>query len=321
MEFKKYSSIENHYQNKYIEKTLQNNPELRLEKFILQEKIDGANFQILIENDEIKFGKRTAFLDEGRDKFYDWEMVIKQNEDFINAVKNWLNEKKFNYIRLYGELFGSGIQKRIHYMKKKDIIIYDATIDGKWVSPERLSLIFDEMGMKKKLVPNFGIVEGIEKALEFDVENVETLIPNDDPDVMIGKTRNIEGIVIKPYLKVFADQNNVPFYIKKKSEAFKDVMKTKKPKNIVEVSENFARVQEIYVSHLTDNRIADVCGKYGEFDEIKKMGDYIKYILNDAKEDFLKNYRDDFMSLDEKERDKLFGITGKIVVPMLKKLL
>ena len=41
----------------------------------------------------------------------------------------------------------------------------------------------------------------------------------------------------------------------------------------------------------------------------------------DAKDDYLKDNKEQFLELQDKERNKLFRITGKIVVPMLQKYL
>ena len=49
--FYKYQSIENHYSNKHINDWVTFNPEMETMKYVLQEKIDGSNFQIYIDND------------------------------------------------------------------------------------------------------------------------------------------------------------------------------------------------------------------------------------------------------------------------------
>lgn len=85
MEFKKYPSIENHYRNKHIEKWLSKFPSLKDEEFIIQEKIHGSNFQIIITNDDVSFASRNNILEDNA-KFYDYQNVMRKydNLKFLN---------------------------------------------------------------------------------------------------------------------------------------------------------------------------------------------------------------------------------------------
>lgn len=92
MEFKKYNSIENHYDNKNLMRWTNKYPELYEEKFIIQEKIHGSNFSIWFEKENnvvnIRYGKRTSFL-EDTESFFNWQQVVAQDHivTFINKVK------------------------------------------------------------------------------------------------------------------------------------------------------------------------------------------------------------------------------------------
>lgn len=73
MEFKKFPSLDNHYQNKVIDRWLDNNPELQDIEMLVTEKIDGSNFQIIIDKDGgVTCGKRTSLLAPD-EKFSNWQ--------------------------------------------------------------------------------------------------------------------------------------------------------------------------------------------------------------------------------------------------------
>jgi Rnl2 family RNA ligase len=313
--FKKYFSIENDYQNKVIQNWTNKYPELYKTKYILTEKIDGSNFQIYIsKNGEVFFGKRTALLEED-ESFFDYKTVIKNNQNVIDSFINYIKDTDYSYIRLYGELFGEGVQKRINYIEGKDILFFDVMIDDNFTTQEFMRNLFKDLNIENKLVPVIAYVNDLETALNYVVEDVSSKVSTFD------SKNNIEGVVIKPYNKVFIDGNGDAFYLKRKSEKFKDQMDVKTVKKEVVYSDNFNRVFEIYMSYINDNRIADVMGKYGEISNPSQIGDYIKYVIEDVKRDFFKNNMDDFNSLDDSEKGKLIGMSGEFIVPLLKKYL
>ncbi len=83
MEFKKYCSIEDIDFSNEIEKWLRMFPELKNEKYIIQEKIHGSNFSIWINKDGYKLANRTKFLEKG-----DYDSLISLvRSDYIKARK------------------------------------------------------------------------------------------------------------------------------------------------------------------------------------------------------------------------------------------
>lgn len=56
--FKKYSSLENHYNSKFIEKLYTNG--LTTGVWVAREKIHGTNFSLIIERDNVTCAKRTG---------------------------------------------------------------------------------------------------------------------------------------------------------------------------------------------------------------------------------------------------------------------
>ena len=61
-DFKKYNSIENHYQENFINKIKEANSGLNVQWFVT-EKIHGCNAQISYDGKEVRYGKRTSYIE------------------------------------------------------------------------------------------------------------------------------------------------------------------------------------------------------------------------------------------------------------------
>ncbi len=323
MLFKKYPSIENSYQQKYINWFASNSEvDLNTEQFVLQLKLDGANFQVYITEDSYHFGKRTSALGEEA-SFYGYQAVVEKYEDKIIALQKDIPKGTGMTLILYGELFGSNIQKRISYCEDKRILIYDVFVEhgegSGWLTPVEVAKLFNRLGIEDWLVPTLVITTGIQAALDFVVEGVETSIGSNDWNPY--NNRMIEGVVIKPLSKVLLDRNGSPFRLKQKSKLFNDKMKVKSKAPAKMLSEEAVTLRDVYAGYLNKNRVADYMGKEGEIDNPKQIGAYIKGISADAREDFLKDHQEDLAKLDPKEAKTIMGIPGSILVPLLKEYL
>ena len=130
-EFTKYASIENHYQIKFLNKIPQ---EIKEQQWSADEKIDGSNLTIMFNPEGERFvGKRSGWLEEG-ESFFDVWNVLKKYEPQLNAMK--MQAQALNQtIKLRGELYGTGVQKRLDYGPEKYIKIFDIEINGELLSP------------------------------------------------------------------------------------------------------------------------------------------------------------------------------------------
>lgn len=315
--FRKYKSIENHYQEKLINDTLHYYPIYHMCNYIATEKIDGANFQFMFKNVDgyisVEYGKRTSLLSND-DTFYDYQSVVNRNEynELCDAICEYMYSKDIQSIIIYGELFGPGIQGRIYYGDKKSILFYDMVVNGKYLTPEEFYSLMGELDANDLVVPIVATFKNIDEALLYEVEGKLSLISSE------GKDNNFwEGVVIKPTDVIATNSNGEQqlFYIKKKVKGFSDkVSKNKTPK---EVSGALQEAQNEFELYLTDNRLKDVLGKHGMIESTAQIGEYIKYMLDDAKEDYFKDNKESFMLLDDKDKNKVFSIAGKIVSKML----
>ena len=208
MSFIKYPSIENHYQRKHINKWLDRNPELETVRYIISEKIHGGNMIISITKDNVEYGRRNAFL-KPDEKFFDYLTVMSKYLDFITAVQKWC-QSDTTCIRVYGELFGSNIQKGVDYGKDKQYRIFDIYIDDNRLSPKDTIDFLSRLEHSDMYVPIIAIVDSLSEALEYNCE-FDSKILNKDNNIC-------EGIVIKPYEKVYVTELGSVSSLKKKNE-------------------------------------------------------------------------------------------------------
>ena len=330
--FKKYTDIENSYRAKYINDFFDRHPEMREARWGITEKIDGSNCSFIFDKQEsgkfkFSYGKRSGLI-ASDENFYGIQNVVKEMDPFIRNVILQLNHfpsimENATTFTLFGELYGPGIQKRIDYGTKKRIAFFDIAIDGQFVNQSTfftLMKMFDEYN--QYTVPMLAVTDSFDHALQYDTHFNSLMGPK------CGELENeCEGVVIKPWLadmSTLIDQYGHPenFYIKSKNEKFAEKMKTKYKKPMEPQSEALTNAQSIFAEYLNENRIKSVFSKEGEISDMKEMGKYIKLILEDAKEDFMKDhYEDVFMDkeLSDKERGKIFKIAGKILSKELMK--
>ena len=306
-DFKRYSSLDNHYQTKQLMRWLGEHPQLESEKFILEEKVDGANLQVTFFPDgTYKIGKRSAYLKDDED-FYDARNVVAQYDKFIEHNQKYVidNNVKFTW---YGEIYGSGIQKRINYGDDKQLAFFDLyVVDNNlgveyWMDAGTLRFIGD--GMKAPMVPIIDFVTGLSTALEYDREFKSKL--SDD---------QAEGFVIKPFNKHYFLKCGSRFVFKAKSDKFAEKMKVQ-VKERKEVPENVLKAFTDFQGYVTDNRLDNVIGNHGPFEKPNQIGDYIRYMMDDMKKDFQADGFDE--SKFEKDELKQIYNVGHKIVPLLK---
>lgn len=307
--FHKYCSIENHYQNKHIEWFLDKYPELEEEMFIIEHKIDGSNFQFCFEpNGEWRVGSRNNLLDSnGNFQRVNLQEFFKQRDiaTMIESYQDMAYNDEIN-INVYGELFANHIQRRIKYGKDVQFRIFGSMIDGRYETPMYTKATLKTFGVEHLLVDNFGYAYGLKKALEFNADR--------SSDIIIDGGI-IEGVVIKPYYKVYLNGNGSPFYLKKKNKSFMEKSGAKKTRTL---PDNIKDKQKLFSEYVNENRVLSVFSKHGEIESNKQIGEYVKYVLEDAKEDFLKEvFLED---IDKKDEKKVFNVGSKVAHLLMKYL-
>jgi hypothetical protein len=129
----------------------------------------------------------------------------------------------------------------------------------------------------------------------------------------------MEGAVIKPYFKVYIDGNGTPFMLKKKNQKFLEKASAKKERK--PLSTKVAILNANFKAFITETRLQNIFSKWGEISAPNEIGDYIKYMLADAKEDWAKEHDKHVLAdLDKKEIKQVFNV-GSTIANMLKKYL
>lgn len=73
-----------------------------------------------------------------------------------------------------------------------------------------------------------------------------------------------------------------------------------------------------FKSYITENRLLSVFSKEGQIQSPKEIGKYIKLLLTDAQDDFLKD--NDISHLDKQQQKDVFNV-GSLIANMLKSYL
>jgi Rnl2 family RNA ligase len=314
--FKKYPSIENHYRQKHIDMWLEKFPELKDTNFIAQEKIHGANVQLIFDNGEFSHvGSRNEIIEPGT-KFYNvWEAIgkLKTETELFPAISEYFPNQS---VVLYGELFGGGVQKGVWYGKEQRILFFDMAVDGRLLPYCDFECLLLFEGLTDIAAPIVAYIMPLDQALNLDTNFNSLLTPDgyDDPNIC-------EGIVIKPWELNVIDECGSPFYIKKKNDEFKEKQKISKPKVMKDVDPRISELQAEFESYLTDSRLQNVFSKEGEIDDHSKIGHYIKLVMADAREDFEKDFQSEILGLSKEDQRFIFSSGGKIIVKKLKGVL
>lgn len=283
--FIKYPSIENSYNQKFIEKCLFIHPEINDIQYHVSEKLDGSNIQILFSPDgKYKIGRRNDWLKE-TDKFHNIPLDSLRHIDIFSIFKN-LSLRHQKPIRVFFELIGNSINKRVKYNIENNndnkLYIIDIMLEERFISPAEV-YGFTFFGDSKEVIipvdyfcPRIAITNNLQDALS---------ISNTFGSRVINSPSNTaEGTIIKPLNEViyFGDHR---FIIKNKSPAFSERPAPKERP----INENMNE-QRLFNGYINENRIISCFSKIGEIQSKDEISKYIKYIIDDCKDDFAKDH-------------------------------
>lgn len=289
-DYYKYLSISNHYNKIFIQKFVNLYPELINAKYVIQEKVHGTNVKLDITTNEYRLGSRNNWL--GESGFFGLQEYVRDNTELqkvIENIKEFVKYTKLERVTLFGEFFGKGIQKEIDY-GEKDLRFFDIAFDYELQTPEMFNTFVDNLSAKTgsyiKEVPAIALVHGLDTALNYDI-NFDTVLNN--------KSNNLcEGVVIKPYKKIYHSPVGEVFYLKKKNERFKEkyehITKEVDPQ-FAEGEEAIIKYSTIYKGYLTSNRLENVISHNGEV-TTNNMSKIIREFISDAKRDFMYDYKE-----------------------------
>lgn len=297
----KYPSIENTYQTKVMSHWLEEFPNLKEERFIVTEKLHGANFQILFSpEDPMRYFSRNRELFSG-DKFYGYQNII--NADLISFFQQYSTGNK-EEVAIFGELIGPGIMKGVNYGPEKSFRIFDIYLDGEvipfgeYVNKGLLTMV------SKYMVPVISHDASYEDAFNIDVETILSSIVTISGNIA-------EGVVIKPRNKVYKSRRGSTFIWKKKNSKFKE--KAEQKKEYVQDPLNAE-----FLKYINENRVLSVFSKHGEIETPQDIGKYVKLVTEDAFGDFIKDFSEEY---EQHENKRGVINASKNIVSILKKYL
>ena len=295
--FEKYSSLENHYNGKFIEKIRGAGFDMHTVEWVAREKIHGTNFSVIITPTEIVPAKRTGFVLEG-ESFFGHEIIMKKYKNSFVKMQNMLNTMDLVSVQIFGEFAGGGIQKGVDY-GEKDFYVFDILADQGGETQDWDDYVVESFatGLGLKLAPLLGrgsfadliqlphmldvVVNDYNKLAGTDLEAANKKVW----PAVVAESNIAEGYVLKPvYPKFFNNGSRVA--IKCKNSKFSEKAKSDKPiKAKVELTDTDKRILEIFSEYVTWNRVSNVLSHIGSVtakDFGRVMGLTMKDIINEA---------------------------------------
>ncbi|KRD05382.1 2'-5' RNA ligase [Flavobacterium sp. Root901] len=299
-------------------------------KWVVTEKIHGANFSFIYQNRNLNFAKRKEIL-KWNDDFFGFQAVINKTETQIISLFEQLSiDFKADKYIIYGELFGGhyphqvivpepnlqAIQTGVYYSPSINFCAFDIAFEKNGKKEyldyelavsyfERFSVFYAQILFKGKL----------NEALEFN-KRISSTIPAllNLPTI---QENLIEGIVVKPLKHTGLINDNERPVIKLKNPEFKE-QKFHQAQNWFYIPEVSSHSEELTFliddlrSYITQNRLNSVLSKIGAIDF--KNSQRMESIYNEFIEDVLL----DFTIQNDKILDEISDEQRKWIIDRIK---
>lgn len=335
LEFKKYNSIENSFDRKFMEKVMVEMP-ADLE-YVVQEKVHGTNTSFLCDGNEVKFAKRTSVLAEG-ENFYEYAELVETYKDRVLSLFGKVKARypETTHISVFGEMFGgryphndvkvshrvSLIQKGVCYTPDHEFYGFDIYLfeDGnnRFLPVDEVNELFKSEGFfYAKTLFRGSLAECLKYPNAFESKIAEWLgLPAIEDNIC-------EGVVIRPVVPMYL-RNGSRVLIKNKNERFaeKKSVKTRnklfaEPVPYSEALKTLLIEAEVYV---TENRLTNVVSHIGEVQFPKDFGKVMGLFSKDVLDDFLKEHGSAYTALDKCEQKSLNKALNKLCTTLVKRV-
>lgn len=315
MEFKKYNSIENTYQEDFI-RSIHEQGFGHLE-FVVQEKVHGANLSFITDGENIRTAKRTELILDTEEFFNSKHVLAHYTDKILNLYKALTTDTKAKTITLFGEIFGGGyphpaipkddsaklVQRGIYYCPQNDFYAFDILIDNdRYLDVETANAYFEKFGFVYAKTLFKGTLND---CLAYPNTFKTTIPPTYKLPELEGNS--CEGVVIRPTQTMFFGSGS-RIILKNKNEKWAEnnnyIDQTILSKLLHEgedLSEeaNFL-CEEIY-KLITQNRLDNLLSKIGEVNPKRDYGKVLGLYNKDTLIDFLKNYQNTYDALEKHE--------------------
>ena len=277
-------------------------------KWVVTEKVHGANFSFSYENGTLRFAKRKDYL-QWNDDFFGFQLVVNKLENNILRLFEQLSSdivgEKY---MVYGELFGGkyphpevdtiadlqAIQTGVYYTPEIAFCAFDIAIENEsgskyYLDYETAVGYFEQFGIfyaKPLLIGKFA------EAMNFNIR-INSTIPK---ALQLPELQDnlIEGVVIKPYNQV--DQNRRPIVKLKnpefdEEEKFHEAEKWSFVPTVTSRTEDLSFIVAELRHYITQNRLQSAISKIGTLDRTNtlRVADIKAEFLEDVLVDFNEN--------------------------------
>jgi hypothetical protein len=232
----------------------------------VSEKIDGSNCQLMVTEDNFRFASRNQLVGD------DWNNIGETLQFHIRRLVEVCRDYITGYdeittVTLYGEIFSSGILKRLPYGKTR-VRFFDIAFNGRL---QRHEFFCDNVPIFEELkVPAATMTLG--EALKIDPETFHS---------QFSTNGESEGYVIKGFFDTMIDRYGRVLILKSKSNRFMETRPTGTRKEANQKSELAAPV----ASKLTENRVISALSRLGLEKDIRNIGVLIKEVSLDIQEE------------------------------------
>lgn len=327
MQFQKYPAIENSYQQKWTNKIVESG--YGNNRYVVQEKVHGANFSFWLDGTTMKLGRRGGFLEQGEPFFNSADMVARHAEKML-ALYQVLKEKQpeMVYVAVFGELIGGayphpqvaakpalkGVQKGLYYCPDIEFVGFDILI----FSGENKAFLGVEETNECLENANILFLETLFQGNLDDCLKYSNKFQTTLPRLLFGLPEiedNIcEGVVIKPEIPAFIGSNRL--IIKNKNERWTERGAIPKSVSTGDGSSQEAQViLEQGFSMITENRLNNVISKIGDITKEK-----IGQLVTGFKEDVFAELalEEGFSNLSKKEQGEIKRLIMKKAAAFVK---
>lgn len=294
-------------------------------KWVVTEKVHGANFSFVYEKGNLKFAKRKEYLS-WTDDFFGFQLVVNKLEDRILRLFEKLSSEIVaeKYI-IYGELFGGkyphpevepvkdlyAIQTGVYYTPSIEFCAFDIALETDGTASKYYLDYETAIGYFEK----FGIFYAkplftgkFNEALNFNIR-INSAVPKEFnlPEI---SDNLIEGVVVKPFnqtvhtsfLRPIVKLKNPEF---DEEDKFHEAEKWSFVPSISSKTEDLSFILEELRNYITLNRLKSAVSKTGKPDigNPHRMSEIKTELLEDAITDFNENNNHLLNDLSQSEKE------------------
>jgi len=259
----------------------------QLEKvdWCVTEKIHGANFSFIYEDETLKFAKRKEPL-QWSDDFFAFQLIVEKIEHKIWCLfESFRQEVPFDKCTIYGELFGGAyphkdvknksnlqaIQTGVYYTPDIEFCAFDIAIEYKteryYVDYKKAIQLFETHNLlhAKPL-----LIGKMQAALNYDITFNSTIPKQLNLPELADNL--VEGVVVKPMqnIEVVTKKGSIRPILKIKNERFSEEKKFHQAQKWSFLPKNRSKSEDLSFllpdlrRYLTKNRLNNVISKIGQ---------------------------------------------------------